>query len=70
LYIRIIVAFLCSRSILIRTRGTSCEDDFRDAKGASQPPPPAVPGWMIHSTEDQLARLRKLLAQSPLSRIE
>lgn len=29
----------------------------------------AVPQWMIQTTEDQLARLRALLARSPLSRI-
>ena len=40
------------------------------ATRTSQPAPSAVPGWMIQTTEDQLARLRKLLAQSPLSRIK
>jgi hypothetical protein len=41
-----------------------------DATGRAQPPPSAVPRWMIQTTEDQLARLRGLLAQSPLSRIK
>lgn len=36
----------------------------------SQSPRSVVPGWMIQTTEDQLARLRKLLAQSPLARIK
>lgn len=35
----------------------------------TNPPPSAVPSWMIQTTEDQLARLRELLAQSPLARI-
>lgn len=30
---------------------------------------PGAVGWMVQSTEDQLASLRKLLAQSPLGRI-
>jgi hypothetical protein len=36
----------------------------------SQPPPSAVPEWMLQTAADQLARLRQLLAQSPLSRIK
>src|SRR5262249_847371 len=30
----------------------------------------AVPQWMIQSTQEQLARLRELLAKSPLDRIK
>jgi hypothetical protein len=41
-----------------------------DATRTSQAAPSAVPRWMIQTTEDQLARLRELLAQSPLSRIK
>jgi len=36
----------------------------------AKPAQSAVPGWMIQSTEDQLARLRTLLAKSPLDRIK
>ncbi|MGA7410267.1 MAG: TRAFs-binding domain-containing protein [Bryobacteraceae bacterium] len=39
-------------------------------KGTPQRPPSPVPGWMSQTTEDQLARLRELLAQSPLNRIK
>ena len=38
-----------------------------DQKGTSKSVPSAVPSWMIQSTEDQLERLRELLAQTPLS---
>jgi|HubBroStandDraft_1064217.scaffolds.fasta_scaffold00209_20 hypothetical protein len=31
---------------------------------------PAVPGWMIKTTIDQIARLRELLSRSPLDRIK
>jgi hypothetical protein len=40
------------------------------ATHTSQLAPSAVPRWMIQTTEDQLARLRELLAQSPLIRIK
>jgi tetratricopeptide (TPR) repeat protein len=40
------------------------------AKTATEPARSAVPEWMIQTTESQLARLRDLLAKSPLNRIK
>jgi len=40
------------------------------SKTTTEPGPSAVPEWMSQTTADQLARLRDLLAKSPLNRVK
>ena len=40
------------------------------SKTTTEPLPSAVPKWMSQTTADQLARLRGLLAKSPLNRVK
>jgi Tetratricopeptide Repeats-Sensor len=61
-----------AQELLEAARAVNMSVPSLDSSSATAPPPSpsAVPGWMIQTIEQQIARLRDLLAKSPLNRIK